>query len=93
MRKKEKKAQAPSPISVLSPHRMELSFEKKGKRVLVEGVKRITVCHEDRVELLTAEERMVFEGRALHTVAYTGGAMEIVGDIREIAFSSGEAEG
>ncbi len=84
---KERKKKVSSPISILSQHRLELSFEKEGMRILVEGVRKITVCRIERVELLASREKMIFVGDGLTTVAYAGGALEITGKIDGISFA------
>ena len=83
---KEKRKKTVRSVLALPPRRMEITLEKENKRVLIEGVKRVVVCTDERVELVSALEKMVFTGKALSAAAYAGGALEIRGEIQEISF-------
>ena len=84
--KERKKKTVPS-VSLLSTHRVELSFEKGKRRALVEGVKRISDCTKERVALFVSRDKMIFTGKELCTVAYAGGALEITGEIEAVSFA------
>ncbi|MBQ9736190.1 MAG: YabP/YqfC family sporulation protein [Clostridia bacterium] len=57
-----------------------------GKRVRVEGAKKLLLCLEKEIKILLCDEILHFVGEGLSCTAYASGALEVAGTLFEIRF-------
>ena len=75
---------------VFPKYRISMLDNGRVKRARVEGAKKLLLCLEKEVKILLGEEVLHVHGDGLVCVNYAGGAVEISGDIRDVAFEKKE---
>lgn len=71
---------------VFPKSRLLLADNGESKRARVEGAKKLLLCLEKEIKILLSSEVLHFIGEGLSCTAYASGALEVVGEIREIHF-------
>ena len=75
-------------VSLPGEYRMELTGNANSARMLISSVDRLFICTAEEVVLLKRGERLRILGEELSCLTYSGGALEITGNINKILIES-----